>query len=98
MKTKKLKSKYEKYCNEYLKKFQEKQGLREGSVYWESVIGGDILFDIHRFKFLDIVWDINSKQPEGLIFKWDQYFIDSLAIKGNTMNYYEYTTFDGTKK
>jgi hypothetical protein len=40
------------------------------------------------FNFQDIVWDINSKQPKGLIVDW---YYESIENPKKSMNYYSYT-------
>ena len=83
-----LKKQYEFVCNEYVKKFSNKQDV--SFEFWVAdQIGGIACFgDILYFNFMDIVWDINSKQPKGAIVDW---YYDNLDIPGKSINYFSYT-------
>ena len=83
-----LKKKYENVCNEYISRFCRKNELTfEGWVGNE--IGGVAVFgDEFFFNFHDIVWDINSKQPQHLIIDWIYESIDNYP---KSINYYSYT-------
>jgi hypothetical protein len=82
-----LKVQYEKVCNEYVKRFCEKHDLEFGG--WVAGIVGDIAsYGDFYFSFQDVVWDINSKQPKGLIIKW---YDEVLLSLGPSINYYSYT-------
>jgi hypothetical protein len=90
MKTKKineLKKEYESICKEYVSKFCSKQEMEfEGWV--GDTIGGVALCNDFYFNFQDIVWDINSKQPKGLIVKW---YYDNLEAPEKSINYFSFT-------
>ncbi len=89
LKTKELKEQYEKYCNEYVKKFCNKQGFDFKDFYWISdTVGGTLCIGDYYFNFLDIVWDINSRQPKDLIFKW---YYSIMEYEDNPINYFNYT-------
>ena len=64
-----LKKEYEACATKYVDRFCKKQGMEFD--YWASdIIGGIACFGDYCFNYHDIVWDINSKQPKGLILKW----------------------------
>lgn len=88
MTIKQLQKQYEHVVSEYIKKFCEKQ-----EVYFEFWIGdniggiacfGDILF----FNFMDIVWDINTKQPKNQIIDW---MYDCVDHPKQSINYFSYS-------
>jgi hypothetical protein len=81
-----LKEKYEDVCNEYVKKFCKKQGM--SFEFWVDSVGGIVLCSDFYLNFLDIVWDINSNQPEDRIIDW----YDDMIIKypKETVNYFTY--------
>jgi hypothetical protein len=82
-----LKKEYELICNEYVKLFCDKQEL-EFNGWVADVIGGVVHCSDFYFNFQDIVWDINSKQPKGLIIEWYYNRIDDTH---KSINYYSYT-------
>ena len=88
IKLSKLREQYEFVVSEYIKKFCYKQGLE--FEYWVgNNIGGVACFgDMFYYNFQDIVWDINSKQPKGLIIKW---LYDSCDNPEKSMNYFSYS-------
>ena len=61
--------KYEAVCDQYIKKFCNKQGL-EFDGWLGGIVGGYAHFADFIFNFQDIVWDINTLQPKGLIIQW----------------------------
>lgn len=89
MKTTKLKDlqkQHEFVCNEYVKKFCNKQEIVFD--YWvESIVGEVAVFGDYFINLSDIVLDVNTKQPKGEIFKW---YNDNL-MSFDTINYYAYT-------
>ena len=88
LKTKELKEQYEKYCNEYVKKFCHKQGFDFNNFYWVTKrVGGVLCIGCYYLYFLDILWDINSKQPKELILQWYNKVFDG-EIEAN---YFDYT-------
>lgn len=87
-----LKHKYEEVCNEYVKKFQDKQDL-EFSFWVGNEVGGIACFiDQYFFSLSDIALDLHTKQPKGLILQWED---DGLDIFKNPseqrINYHSYT-------
>jgi hypothetical protein len=94
-----LKAKYESACNDYVKLFCHKQGLEFDG--WAGDTVGSIAFcSDMSFNLSDIVFDINTNQPKGLIIQW---YNDSLeSSEANTsgiMNYWTYSKIygNGTK-
>lgn len=85
----KLQKQYEDVCNEYIKVFVKKHGYEFD--YWiADQVGGIASFiEQYFFNLQDIVWDINSNQPEGLIFKWQDESLMHYPPK--SINYYNYT-------
>jgi hypothetical protein len=88
MRLSQLKKLYETVINEYIQKFCNKQELE-----LEHWVGNDIgsiacFGDMFFFSFRDIVYDINSKQPKGLIIKWIYESIDNEEF---TINYFSYS-------
>ena len=75
-KLKELQKQYEAVCNEYLQKFCNKERIEFS--YWVSdEVGGIAVFYEHYyFDFQDIVYHVNTKQPKGLIFKWQDDYIE----------------------
>lgn len=95
MKTKnlnQLKKQYE-YCTEqYILKFCRKQGLTfDGWV--GGTVGGVGLFGDYTFNFSDILLDINTKQPKGLIIDWQNEGVQAHFENNElqNMNYFSYT-------
>lgn len=87
MKIKQLKETYDFACNEYVKKFCNKQEMtNEGWV--NDDVGGIALCSDFYFNLHDIVWDINSKQPKGQIIDW---YYENLDNPEKSINYYSYT-------
>ena len=82
-----LKKDYEKACNAYIKAFCKKQDVKFygwiGDLVGSVALLSEICLNIH-----DIVWDINSKQPKGLIFTW---YYDNLENAEKSINYFSYT-------
>jgi hypothetical protein len=84
---KKIQKEYEKVVNEYIKLFAEKQGI-EFFGWVGDIVGGIADFgDVYIFNFQDIVWDINSEQPTGLILQWNYDCIEN----EKAINYFSYT-------
>jgi len=99
-KLEKLKKEYEDCCNEYVRAFAKKQGLKfEGWISGNT--GGVAIFDypVGRclVNFPDIVYDINSNQPKGLIIKWLKYVMSSPCSDSNYFIYANYRETEPTK-
>jgi len=84
---KKLQKSYELACNSYVKAFCKKQDMDFNGWIGNSV-GGIALCSDFSFNLHDIVWDMNSKQPKGVIIQW---YDDCLSKPKKSINYYAYT-------
>lgn len=82
-----MRRKLNKILKKYIKKFEKKHGLTfEFSVsddLMDVICFGDVLF----FSINDIVYDIDTKQPEGLIIDW---LYDSM-YQDKYINFYSYS-------
>lgn len=87
MALKELKSGYNYYCGEYISKFCEKHEL-DFDGWTGNTIGGIACCGDCYFNFQDIVWDINSEQPKGLILEW---YWDTLDNPKKSINYYSFS-------
>jgi hypothetical protein len=91
----KLKENFENSCNDYIKYFSEKQEIEYDLDDWIgreigttiSFIGGQYFFNIH-----DIVLDVNSKCPKGLIFQWHDDTM-SYNLSNKEKNYMSYQSY-----
>ncbi len=82
-----LQNNYNAACEAYIKKFCKKQDME--FMGWVGDLVGDIaLCNDFFFSFRDIVWDVNSNQPEGLIIKWYDYCLENIE---KSVNYYAFT-------
>jgi hypothetical protein len=90
---KKLNTQYEFVCNEWVRKFSKKQDIDfDGWVGGE--VGGICSFVCqYFFNLSDIILDLNSKQPKGLILQWQNEEVDFNMFKENQqhINYKSYT-------
>ena len=88
-----LKKQYEFVCNEYIKKFCNKQGIEfDGWVCDE--VGGIASFAYqYFFNLSDIILDLNTKQPKGNILDWQSEGVDFNMFneKQQHINYKSYT-------
>ena len=96
MKTMKRKELFEIYdltCNEIVQKFANKQGLVDW--YWiGKQIGGCVDFSgSYTFTLDEIVLDIRTNQPKGLIIQWQNEGLDFNRAKAEPkwINYKSYT-------
>ena len=90
----KLKAQYEAICNEYVQKFANKQGLEFDKDAWVGgTVGGIVCLSDYFFDLADIVLDINTRQPKGLILKWQNDSIEAHMENPFTenINYYSYS-------
>jgi hypothetical protein len=80
--TKQLQKQYEAVCNQYVQKFCRKQKIQFN--YWLSDKVGQIaVCGDYYLDFQDIVYDINTQQPKGLIFiKWSVKPIHRFSVDG----------------
>lgn len=92
-----LASLYKIICNEYVRKFAKKQGLT--FEYWiADSVGETACFNADcSFNFSDIVYDIDTRQPKGLIIEWQNDLINEIekCVKyydqPAKINYYTYS-------
>ncbi|MEO6707189.1 MAG: hypothetical protein ABIN04_15225 [Ginsengibacter sp.] len=82
-----LKNQYEFVCTEYVNKFCNKYDF-EFDGWVGQQIGGIVNLSDYFFNFSDIVLDIDSKQPKGMILRW---YDDNLETQDKWINYYSYT-------
>ena len=82
-----MRKKLNKILKKYIKKFEKKHGLTfEFAVsddLMDVICFGDVLF----FSINDIVYDIDTKQPNGLIIDW---LYDSIN-QDKYINFYSYS-------
>lgn len=84
---------YECACNEAIEEFCKKQDI-EFDGWVSDEIGGIALFiSQYSFSIDDIILDLRTKQPKGLILQWQDDYIEE-SIKVNfplNLNYKSYT-------
>lgn len=88
-----LKVQYETICNEYVNRFSEKHDI-EFDGWVGSDVGGIASFSSqYFFNISDIVFDINTNQPVGLILHWQDDGTDYNMFNDKTeyINYKSYT-------
>ena len=88
-----LKLQYAAVCNEYVRRFCEKQGVEFDGWVGDDV-GGIAGFSCQYFFTIDeIALDMNTKQPERLILDWQSDGVDYNMFNEKTeyMNYKSYT-------
>lgn len=95
MTKKELKNLYKIACNEYCKVFVKKQKLSMDYFDW---IGGEVgsiasFNDQYFFNMGDIKFDVDTKQPKGLILQWQDDSTEYHFKDGGTqtINYKSYT-------
>lgn len=89
----KLKTQYEFACNEYARKFANKQHI-DFEFWVADEVGGIACFNSdYFFNISDIVLDINTKQPVGLILDWQNDGVETHFTHPeiNSINYHSYT-------
>ncbi len=92
MKLQELKKQYEFVCNEYVQKFCNKQEM-ESDGWVGNDVGGIMSFACqYFFSISDIVFDINYKQPKGLILQWQNDGVEHNIFndKNENINYKSY--------
>ncbi len=87
-----LQTQYENVCNEYIRRFCEKQEIDFDGWVGDEV--GGIASFIHQYFFnmSDIILDITTNQPVGFILDWQSDGVDYNLFKDNTehINYNSY--------
>ena len=103
MSLKKLQKDYYNICNEYIDAFIKKQSISfDGWVGNE--VGGIASFSCqYFFNLSDIILDLNTKQPKGLIIDWQSDAVDFNMFNPSpqNINYKSYTMglrFDNLEK
>lgn len=84
---------YENACNKILKAFAKKQGL-EDYEWIANEIGGTVSFgDDYFFDVREMIIDLKTDQPKGLILKWQEEYTEFNYYKGDKMyvSYEAYT-------
>ena len=76
IKLQELKKQYNFVCNEYIQKFINKQQI-DFDGWISDDVGGIASFCCqYFFNLSDIIFDINTKQPKGLILEWQSDDVD----------------------
>jgi len=82
-----LKKRHEKSISQYLEAFCDKQEL-DFDFWVGDHVGGIAHFgDIVFYDFMDIKYDIDTKQPKGLIWLWAMVNMDDKAAHCNYISY-----------
>lgn len=85
---KKLNKRYRKICTEYVELFAKKHDV--DFEFWVADIFGEVAgFGDYYFNFSDIVYDVNTNQPKGLIFSWQDHCLD--FDRTQYINFYSYS-------
>jgi hypothetical protein len=86
MNPKELKAQFEAVCGKLIKAFCKKQNV--DFEYWiGDIVGGTAYFSDFYFNLDEIVHDITTEQPKGLILKWH----NQKCEHDQYINYYSYT-------
>ena len=81
-----MRENYKSACVAYIRAFEKKQGIDfDGWVLQE--VGGIACFGDYTFAFLDVVHDIDTRQPKGRILQW---YSDCLDNAPKRINYRSY--------
>ncbi len=88
---------YENACNKILKAFTKKQGLDDYGWIAEE-IGGTVSFgDDYFFDIKEIIVDLKTDQPKGLILKWQEENIEFNRFRGDKL-YISYESYTKGKR
>lgn len=80
-----LNKRYAEVVNAYVEKFCKKQGLE--FEYWVSDKVGEIgVFGDYYFSVREIIHDLDTKQPKGLIMQWQDDGVEANLHQGITGN------------
>ena len=95
----KLKTKYEKIVNEYLRIFVEKQDLDIENCYWVADRVGEMLSvnEQYYFSFDDIRFDVDNNIKAGAIIEWQDETINNHFNNKSQINYETYTKLNENK-
>lgn len=88
-----LRNQYENICNEYIRRFSEKQGIEFDGWIGNEVGGIASFISQYFFNIDDITLDMNTNQPIGLILDWQSDGVDYNMLYNNSLhiNYKSYT-------
>jgi hypothetical protein len=88
-----LKIQYESICNEYIRRFCEKQDIEFDGWIGDEVGGIASFISQYYFNIDDIVFDIHTEQPVGLILDWQSDGVDYNMFNETPqhINYKSYT-------
>lgn len=92
VKLQELKRQYEFVCNELVQKFSNKQEI-EFDGWVGDEVGGIASFSCqYFFNLSDIILDLTTKQPKGLIMEWQNEEVDFNMFNEN-QNYINYKSY-----
>jgi hypothetical protein len=88
-----LKTQYENVCNEYVRRFCEKQEIDFDGWIGDEVGGIASFISQYFFTIDDIALDLHTKQPKGLILDWQSDGVDYNMFNETpqNINYKSYT-------
>jgi hypothetical protein len=89
---KKLKNQYDNVCNEYVRRFCEKQKIDFDGWIGDEAGGIASFICQYFFNMSDIILDITTNQPAGFILDWQSDGVDYNLLKDKTeyINYNSY--------
>jgi hypothetical protein len=92
MSNEELQTQYENVCNEYVRRFCEKQDIEFDGWISDEVGGIASFISQYFFNMSDIILDISTNQPVGFILDWQSDGVDFNLLKDKTeyINYNSY--------
>ena len=94
-----LKERYEGVCNAYVKAFVKKHGYEFTDWIPTERVGEIACFvEQYFFSLSDIIYDIDNKLPNGLIFEWQEYLVDYHFSHLGTDDEYKQINLDAYSK
>jgi len=93
VKLQKLNKKYEFVCNEYIRKFCNKQEIDFDEWIGDEIGGIASFCSQYFFNLADIILDLNTNQPKGIILDWQSDGVDCHFSNPEivSINYKSYT-------
>jgi hypothetical protein len=93
MSNEELQTQYEDVCNEYIRRFCEKQEIDFDGWVGDGVGGIASFISQYFFTIDDIALDLHTKQPKGLILDWQSDGVDCNMFNETpqNINYKSYT-------
>ena len=73
-----LSSNYRAACVAYIRAFEKKHGYEFDGWVADEVGGIASFIDQYFFSLLEIIYDIDSKQPKGRIFEWQDACVENV--------------------